>query len=160
MNNNFIKNKKININELCNINIENLFNTNQNTHISNPNDTIINNKIVLNVNNLVESKSFKCTVDDNYIIKKIKSIEENENKKIKELYDKKYNDCLKKINDAIDINLSDIFFRINDNFFGYKEYNSKKCLDYIQKKLRDKQFDTYIYSKNSIFITWNSNNFK
>ena len=45
MNNNFLQNKKINMNELCNINIENLFNTNQNTHISNPNDTIINNKI-------------------------------------------------------------------------------------------------------------------
>ncbi len=82
MDNNYLKNKKINIQELCCINIENLFNTNQNTHIPNPNDTIINNKIVLNVNNLVESKSFKCTVDDNYIVKKIKNIEDNEKKKI------------------------------------------------------------------------------
>ena len=91
---------------------------------------------ILNVNNLVESKSFKCNVDDNYIIKKIKTIEDDEKKKINELYDKKYNDCLKKINDAIDINLTDIFFRVNDNFFGYKYYNSKKCLNYIQNKLR------------------------
>ena len=156
MNNNFLQNKKINMNELCNINIENLFNTNQNTHISNPNDTIINNKIILNVNNLVESKSFKCNVDDNYIIKKIKTIEDDEKKKINELYDKKYNDCLKKINDAIDINLTDIFFRVNDNFFGYKYYNSKKCLNYIQNKLRKKNFETYIYSNNSIFISWKS----
>ena len=78
--NNFLQNKKINVNELCNINIENLFNTNQNTHIPNPNDTIINNKIILNVNNLIESKSFKCNVDDNYIIKKIKNIEIDEKK--------------------------------------------------------------------------------
>jgi hypothetical protein len=154
MNNNFFKNNKININELCNINIENLFNTNQNTHISNPNDTILNNKIILNVNNLVQSKSFKCNVDDNYIVKKIKTIEIDEKKKINELYDKIYNDCLKKINDAIDITLTDIFFSVNDNFFGYKDYNSKKCLLYIQKKLRDKKFETYIYSKNSIFISW------
>jgi hypothetical protein len=156
MNNNFLKNNKININELCNINIENLFNTNQNTHISNPNDTILNNKIILNVNNLVQSKSFKCNVDDNYIIKKIKTIESDEKKKISELYEKNYNDCLKKINDTIDINLTDIFYSVNDNFFGYKEYNSKKCLLYIQKKLRDKKFETYIYSKNSIFISWKS----
>jgi len=156
MNNNFLKNKKININELCNINIENLFNTNQNTHISNPNDTIINNKIVLNVNNLVQSKSFKCSVDDNYIIKKIKNIENDETKKINELYEKKYNDCLTKINDAIDFNLTDTFFNVNDNFFGYKKYSSRKCLDYIQKKLRSNKFETLIYSNQCIFISWKS----
>jgi hypothetical protein len=154
--NNFLQNKKINVNELCNINIENLFNTNQNTHIPNPNDTIINNKIILNVNNLIESKSFKCNVDDNYIIKKIKNIEIDEKKKIDELYQKKYNDSLKKINDAIDLGLTDIFFKVNTNFFGYKDYSSIKCLEYIQKKLREKNFETYIYSKSGIFITWKS----
>jgi len=50
MSNNF--ENKINMNEMCNINIENLFNTSYPTHISNHNNTIINNKIILNVNNL------------------------------------------------------------------------------------------------------------
>jgi NADPH-dependent 7-cyano-7-deazaguanine reductase QueF-like protein len=154
--NNFMQNKKINVNELCNINIENLFNTTQYNHMSNPNDTIINNKIVLNVNNLIESKSFKCNVDDNYIIKKIKNIEIDEKRKMNELYEKKYNDCLKKINDAIDIGLTDIFFKVNTNFFGYKDYTSRKCLEYIQNKLRDKKFETYIHSNTSIFISWKS----
>ncbi len=156
MDNNYLKNKKINIQELCCINIENLFNTNQNTHIPNPNDTIINNKIVLNVNNLVESKSFKSTVDDNYIVKKIKNIEDYEKKKINELYNKIYNDCLKKIDDTIDMNLTDVFFIVNDNFFGYKDYRSLECLNYIQNKLRHKKFETLIYSKNIIFISWKS----
>ena len=144
----------INKSELGNINIDNLFNTNHTSHISNPNDTIINNKIVLNVHNLIQSKSFKSNVDENYIIHKIKNNDEN-NKIINiELYEKKYNDCLKKINDAIDLNLKDIFYKVDDNFFGYKDYTSIKCLNYIQQKLRYKKFETFILSKNEIFISW------
>jgi len=154
MSNNF--ENKINMNEMCNINIENLFNTSYPTHISNHNDTIINNKMILNVHNLVQSKSFKHNVDDNYIVNKIKSLEEDDKKKNIELYEKTYNDCLKKINDAIDIKLTDIFFKVNENYFGYKNYSSKKCLDYIQKKLRYKNFETFIYSNNTIFISWKS----
>jgi hypothetical protein len=36
MDNNYLKNKKINIQELCSINIENLFNTNQNKIVCYP----------------------------------------------------------------------------------------------------------------------------
>jgi hypothetical protein len=50
--------------------------------------------------------------------------------------------------------LTDVFFTVGDNFFGYKNYNSKKCLEYIQNKLRKKNFDTLIYSPKQIFVSW------
>ena len=70
------------------------------------------------------------------------------------MYETKYRECLNKINDAIDMKLTDVFFTVGDNFFGYKNYNSKKCLDYIQNKLRKKNFDTLITNSKSIFVSW------
>ena len=131
-----------------NINIKNLF---DNTNTNN-NDN--NNKIILSVNNLVETRTFKNNLDDDYIINKIKYVNEHEKKKTNELYVTKYKECLKKINDAIDMNLYDIFYEVNDNFFGYKKYSSKECLEYIQKKLRNNKFEKYIYSQHHIFISW------
>ena len=50
--------------------------------------------------------------------------------------------------------LTDVFYAVGDNFFGYKHYNSKKCLEYIQNKLRKKNFETLICSNKQIFISW------
>jgi hypothetical protein len=58
-----------------NINIKNLF---DNTNTNN-NDN--NNKIILSVNNLVETRTFKNNLDDDYIINKIKYVNEHEKKK-------------------------------------------------------------------------------
>ena len=62
--------------------------------------------------------------------------------------------CLNKIDNAIDMKLTDVFFTVGDNFFGYKNYNSKKCLEYIQHKLRKKDFETLICNSKTIFVSW------
>jgi hypothetical protein len=65
-----------------------------------------------------------------------------------------------KINNAIDINITDIIFEISLANFGIKLYNSLECLYYIQKKLRDNNFDTLIISKSQIFVSWKNSNFE
>lgn len=131
-----------------NINIKNLFIN------SDLNPDQFANEETLNVYNLVESKVFINSLDDDFIINKIKNNEKNEKLRTKDLYETKYRECLNKINDAIDMKLTDVFFTVGDNFFGYKNYNSKKCLDYIQNKLRKKNFDTLITNSKSIFVSW------
>lgn len=131
-----------------NINIKNIFIDENN------NKEEFTNSNTLNVYNLVESKVFINNLDDDYIINKIKNNDKNEKIKIKDLYETKYKECLNKIDNAIDMKLTDVFFAVGDNFFGYKNYNSKKCLEYIQNKLRKKQFETLICNNKQIFISW------
>ncbi len=131
-----------------NINIKNIFID------ENVNNEEFTNSNTLNVYNLVESKVFINTLDDDYIINKIKNNDKNEKLKTKDLYETKYKECLNKIDNAIDMKFTDVFFTVGDNFFGYKNYNSKKCLEYIQAKLRKKSFETLICSNKQIFISW------
>lgn len=131
-----------------NINIKNIFIDENN------NKEELTNSSTLNVYNLVESKVFINNLDDDYIINKIKNNDKNEKNKTKDLYETKYRECLNKIDNAIDMKLTDVFFTVGDNFFGYKNYNSKKCLEYIQSKLRKKQFETLICNNKQIFISW------
>jgi len=114
----------------------------------------ITNSNTLNVYNLVESKVFLNNLDDDYIINKIKNNDKKEKNKIKDLYETKYKECLNKIDNAIDMKFTDVYFSVGDSFFGYKNYNSKKCLEYIQNKLRKKEFETLIYNNKQIFISW------
>jgi len=131
-----------------NINIKNLFVD------SEINQEGLSNSNTLNVYNLVEAKVFVNTLDDDYILNKIKNNDKKEKNKTKDLYDTKYKECLLKIDNAIDMKLTDVFYAVGDNFFGYKNYNSKKCLEYIQNKLRKKNFETLICSNKQIFISW------
>ena len=131
-----------------NINIKNIFID------ENVNNEEFTNSNTLNVYNLVESKVFINNLDDDYIINKIKNNDKNEKLKTKDLYETKYKECLNKIDNAIDMKFTDVFFTVGDNFFGYKNYNSKKCLEYIQSKLRKKSFETLICSNKQIFISW------
>ncbi len=131
-----------------NINIKNIFideNVNQQDFI---------NSDTLNVYNLVESKVFTNNMDDDYIMNKIKNISKKEKLKTKDLYETKYKECLNKIDNAIDMKLTDVIFTVGDSFFGYKNYSPIKCLEYIQKKLRGKNFETLICSNKQIFISW------
>jgi hypothetical protein len=142
-----------------NINIKNIFDDNYNltkSIINNTNKYTIQN---LNVNDLMPNSNSYVRLTDEFLINKIKYNENIEKKKLQELYEVKYNECLMKINSAIDISMTDIFFQITDAYFGYKIYNSFECLSLIQDKLRKKNFDTLIISNNKIFISWKNSNF-
>ena len=137
-----------------NINIKNIFDDNYNLTKSISDDSNKYSIQNLNVNDLAAKSNPYVKLTDDYLINKIKYNEHIEKKKVQELYETKYNECLMKINSAIDINMTDIFFQVNDNFFGAKLYNSRECLLFIQTKLRNKNFDTLIISNNKIFISW------
>ena len=142
-----------------NINIKNIFDDNYNltkTIIDNTNKYTIKN---LNVNDLTPSLNSHVRLTDDFLINKIKYNENFEKKKVYELYEVKYNESLMKINNAIDINMTDIFFQVTDAYFGCKLYNPYECLNLIQNKLRKKNFDTLIISNNKIFISWKNSKF-
>jgi hypothetical protein len=141
-----------------NINIKNIFDNNYNltkSVISDPKKYTLNN---LNINNSLIYNSHGQLSDD-YLINKIKYNKNLERKKVQDLYEIKYNECLAKINNAIDINMTDIFYQITEAYFGCKLYNSIECLNFIQDKLRKKNFDTLIISNNKIFISWKNSHF-
>ena len=137
-----------------NININNLFNINK---INTINEKNIEKEF--NVLNLVKANLYSYNMNDDFIVNKIINLEKDEKKKIKELYELKYKECLLKINYSIDMNLTDIFYNVNENFFGYKNYNSLECLKYVQYRLRKKKFETFIINNTIIFVSWiNINN--
>ena len=135
-----------------NINIKNIF-VNNNTYRKDNKDnvTFINE---INTYNLISKNKLIDVVDDNFIVNKIKYVQKYENEQVLEVYEEKFKECLLKINDAIDINLTDIFFTVSKGYFGCKKYESLECLKYIEDKLRKKKFETLITSKIEIFISW------
>ena len=135
-----------------NINIKNIFSNN--TLQNNPNATICINDF--SVNTIVDSNTFGSSISDDYLINKIKLSKKNEITKINDLYETKYKECLLKINDCIELGLTDMIFSVGVSYFGYKIYNSYECIKYIEKKLKEKNFLTLIMSNKDIFVSWNN----
>jgi hypothetical protein len=135
-----------------NINIKNIF-INNNSYKKENKD---NSSFLCEINtyNLISKNKLIDVVDDNFIINKIKYVQKYENELVIEVYEEKFKECLLKINDAIDINITDIFFTVSKGHFGCKKYESIECLKYIEEKLRKKKFETLITSKTEIFISW------
>jgi hypothetical protein len=142
-----------------NINIKNIFDNNYNLTKTTLEDSGTHTIHNFNVDDLTKNSNPYVKLTDDFLINKIKYNEHIEHKKVQDLYEIKYNDCLMKINSAIDINITDIFFQVTDAFFGFKLYNSFDCLNFIQEKLRKKNFDTLIISKNKLFISWKNSKF-
>jgi len=133
-----------------NINIKNIFSNNSS---SQPQESKIN-IADFSVNTLIESNTFKENISDDYIINKIKSTKKNEIVKTTTLYEIKYKECLIKINNAVELNLTDTIYTIGLTYFGYNNYSPYGCLLYIQTKLKNKNFLTSIVSQKDIFISW------
>jgi hypothetical protein len=138
-----------------NINIKNIF-INNNSYKKENKDNKDNSSFLSEINtyNLISKNKLIDVVDDNFIINKIKYVQKYENDLVIEVYEEKFKECLLKINDAIDINITDIFVTVSKGHFGCKKYYSYDCLKYIEDKLRKKKFETLIISKTEIFISW------
>jgi hypothetical protein len=135
-----------------NINIKNIFANNILQNISQEKTAI--NISDFSVDTLVESNTFKSTITDDFLVNKIKTNRINEKKKIDDLHEELYRECLIKINTAIELNITDIVFSVGLSYFGYPTYNSFICIKYIQEKLKEKKFLTMIVSNKDIFISW------
>lgn len=138
-----------------NINIKNIFANNVINHNSDKNISVNDFSLSdFSVNTLVKSNTFNTSISDDYIIDKIIYNKKYEQTKINELYETKYKECLIKINNSIELNLTDTIFSVGTSFFGFNTYNSTECLKYIQQKLKKKKFLTLIISHKEIFISW------
>jgi len=136
-----------------NINIKNIFVNNNNSYRKeNKDNSLFLSEI--NTYNLISKNKLVDVVDDDFIVNKIKYVQKYENDLVLEVYEEKFKECLLKINDGIDINLTDIFFTVSKGHFGCKKYEPQECLKYIEEKLRKKKFETLITSKTEIFISW------
>jgi hypothetical protein len=135
-----------------NINIKNIFNNNILQNNSQENNQIKISEF--SVHTLIESNVFKTNISDDYIIDKIKNNKINENKKLLDLYENLYKECLIKINTAIELNLTDIVYSVGSSYFGYKNYHTIEALNYINLKLKEKKFLTLIINNKDIFISW------
>lgn len=62
--------------------------------------------------------------------------------------------CHNKIKDVDDNGGTDLIFNILANMTECKDYKPNECIYYISVKLRDDDFDTFIMSDTSIFVTW------
>ena len=135
-----------------NINIKNIFANNilQN----NSQEKTIISIDDFSINTLVKSNTFKSTISDDYIINKIKNNKLNDKKKIDDLYEELYKQCLIKINTSVELNMTDTIYTIGLSYFGYSNYSSFECIKYIQTKLNEKKFLTLIISNKDIFISW------
>ena len=135
-----------------NINIKNIF-ANNTLEPSQLNKQILSIND-FSVNTLIETNTFKTSISDDYIINKIKIKKNNEKKKNDELYEELYKQCLIKINNAIEINMTDTIYSIGTYYFGYPYYDSYECIKYIEVKLKEKKLLTLLVSKSDIFISW------
>ena len=59
-----------------------------------------------------------------------------EKKKIDDLYEELYKECLVKINTALELNITDIIFNVGISYFGYPTYNSYECIKFIETRGR------------------------
>jgi hypothetical protein len=65
-----------------------------------------------------------------------------------------YNNIEKKIMKASDRNLYYTYYQIPQILIGYPSYSIKECYQYIDKKLKDNDFNTEEYFNNIILISW------
>lgn len=93
-------------------------------------------------------------VTEDKIVNRIKQFTKLEKERVEHMYRKIYDNCLFKINNAVEIKRFSIRFHVPENKNDCQQYDSVTCLNYIQKKLNNRNFRTTIISNYEIFISW------
>jgi hypothetical protein len=119
-----------------------------NTLFNSQNDKSSN---ILGVNTLYENNNkYKL----NFKASELIANNENKRKKILETYNKILISCINKIKSENKIENKDIIYDIPVIIFNVKDYIPNKCLEFLDYKLKEMGFHTYIMTYNSIFISW------
>ncbi|CAH6421683.1 Hypothetical protein KVN_LOCUS413 [uncultured virus] len=126
------------------INIGNLFNNYKNDkHTS------------IDTNNIFDrEKRSEDNIKNNFSVQKIIQSKHERKNKLTKNYKKIYNICLKRIDLANKLNITEIIYDVPQIIYGCEEYSTIDCLKYIEKNLQDIKFDTLLLNKKSIFISW------
>ena len=92
---------------------------------------------------------------NNDIFSHLKKTEKIEKNKLKEHYKQLYTNCFNNIFFQNNLRKKYLIYTIPKKNVNIKNYNYIQCLNYIQDKLRKKDFETLIDEINaSIFISW------
>jgi hypothetical protein len=69
-----------------------------------------------------------------------------------------FKECCKSITSANDIGLTDLFYNVPPNIIECIDYDTLKCMQYLQIELEKYHISSLIMenSKNKLFITWNN----
>lgn len=107
---------------------------------------------ILDVKNIYEQRKpkQKHILD----INKIKKNMEYAKKLIADEYKKKYIICVNRINLANDMGKTNIIYSIYNEITMVRNFKCKDCVEYINKKLLKKKFNTCILSDTSLLISW------
>ena len=102
----------------------------------------------LDVRSLISRNGKQKDIDNIIQAKELKR------KRLLKYYKNIYKICIEKIKCANSLGKTDIIYEIPPFVCGCDDYNVKNCLDFIETKLRNSHFDTYIIKPSSLFISW------
>jgi hypothetical protein len=97
-----------------------------------------------------QKKKIKTKID----IDRLVNLREERKKKVIDQYDKVFNMCMSKVKLANEMNKFNIIYEVPEMVFGYFEYKPFECMQHIESKLKEYNFDTRIISNKLIFISW------
>lgn len=92
----------------------------------------------------------KSNFDYRMILKDISDKKDKKNK----MYEAMKNACFTMIKQAQNNSLTDIVFTVPDIVTECSDYDSKSCLSYVKRNLREQFIDSFILSSTQLFITW------
>lgn len=122
-----------------------------NINVVSQNMGISSDSNVLDVYSICTNKSIGVQDDDNYDILKHKK---DVRLKLQELYSNELKKCKQKIRDYNNMKYTDVIYKVPEKIITLPEYDSKKCLDYIEQYLSDNNYDTKIINSYEIFVSW------
>ena len=124
------------------ININNIFSTNK------------NNVRPLDVHSLYSQDENNTKNKIDFSVENLSIQRQEKRNKLIQKYKKILSLCLTKINSVNKNNKTDMIYTVPLVIFGYQDYNSVECLNYLEAKLRYLHMDTLIVSKTEIFVSW------
>ena len=113
-----------------------------------------NNFQPLDVNSLYNINEQRTKNKISFNIDRLVSLREERKKKVFIQYEKIFNMCLNKINLANGLNKNELVYYVPEAVYGYFDYRSNDCLEYIEDKLRNMKLETLILDNTSIYISW------
>ncbi|QKF93940.1 hypothetical protein QKU48_gp0482 [Fadolivirus algeromassiliense] len=108
----------------------------------------------LDVNTLYNPQENKIKNKINFNIDRLIKLREERKQKIFVQYEKIFNMCLNKINLANNLNKTEIIYEVPEAAYGYFDYSSQDCLNYIEERLKNMDLDTLLLDPKTIYVSW------
>lgn len=113
------------------------------------------NNAPLDVKNLYNPKENMKTQKTNLNIERLVSLREERKNRTVEQYDKIFHRCINKVHAANNLGKLNVIYTVPEAIYMHPDYNPYECLDRLNSKLEDNNFETILLiDQISIFISW------